>query len=370
MASRAVRIAGAGLSGLSAAIALAHRGHSVEIFERGPDCGELRHTDWDAIENWTTAEDLLDLLDEWGIKRNFDYRAPRYFEAYDARNVCYPINLPRPLYYLLKRGPGENSLEQGLKRQAQDLGVKIHFNHPCAKQDVDIWAAGARSGGFFLGAGMTFRTHHDDAVIVIVNRYASPQAYSYLVVVDGYATLSVVLTRDFRNARVYLQRSLEIFRKVKDFDMEDVQMASGFGGLVGGFWQPATHPLVVGEAGGFQDFLWGFGIRPALHTGQLAAKALDEGLDYEELLSRDIRPIVRSSLFNRVVYDHMGDRTYSLLVKWFTSSSDLHRLMRRMYRGFGVTHLLWPLVEHHYRNRKETPTVSLASGDVSRESTK
>ena len=273
MVARAVRIVGAGLSGLSAAIALAHRGHTVEVFERGADCGETRHTDWDAIENWTTTADLLDLLKEWGIERNFDYRAPLHFEAYDARDICYPIKLARPLYYLLKRGPEENSLEQGLKRQALDLGVTIHFNQPCTRQDVDVWAAGARSGGFFLGVGMTFRTHYPDVVMVLVNTRASPRAYAYFVVVDGYATLSVVLTRDFRNARIYLQRSLEIFQRLKGFDMENVQMASGFGGFVSGFWQPTTHPFVVGEAGGFQDFLWGFGIRPALHTGQLAARA-------------------------------------------------------------------------------------------------
>ena len=33
-------------------------------------------------------------------------------------------------------------------------------------------------------------------------------------------------------------------------------MSSGSGGFLNAFWQPATDPIVVGEAGGFQDFLW------------------------------------------------------------------------------------------------------------------
>ena len=55
-----IRIAGAGLSGLSAAICLAQRGYRVEIFERNIDSGQTRHADWDAIENWTRSERYWD----------------------------------------------------------------------------------------------------------------------------------------------------------------------------------------------------------------------------------------------------------------------------------------------------------------------
>ena len=57
-----IRIAGAGLSGLSAAIGLARQGHQVDVFEKNADSGESRRGHWDAIENWTTQEDVLELV--------------------------------------------------------------------------------------------------------------------------------------------------------------------------------------------------------------------------------------------------------------------------------------------------------------------
>ena len=53
MSHDSIHIAGAGLAGLSAAIGLAQRGHRVEVFEKNADSGAARHSDWDAIENWT-----------------------------------------------------------------------------------------------------------------------------------------------------------------------------------------------------------------------------------------------------------------------------------------------------------------------------
>jgi flavin-dependent dehydrogenase len=59
MGTEAVRIAGAGLSGLSTAIGLARLGHRVDVFEKNTDSGMLRHADWDAIESgriWVESE--------------------------------------------------------------------------------------------------------------------------------------------------------------------------------------------------------------------------------------------------------------------------------------------------------------------------
>ena len=349
MKTEFIRIAGAGLSGLSAAIGLAKRGYRVEVFEKNTDSGQLRHTDWDAIENWTTEEDFLTCLGRWGIQPTFELRAPLFFEVYDSKGECHKVALPQPFFYLLKRGVEHGSIEQALKLQALESGVIIHYNRASSKDNVDIWAAGARSAGFFLGTGITFRTSHPDIVSGLVDTLAAPKAYGYLVIVDGFATLSIVLTQNFKNAREYLAESIKIFRRHKSLDMEDIKQTSGFGGLMDAFWQPTTQPLILGEAGGLQDFLWGFGIRHALHSGHLAARAIHENLSYAELVSSEIHPLVRTSIINRVMYEQIGNWGYKALIRYFASSRNLPNQIRPWYRGLRLHRILWPIVERRYR---------------------
>ena len=346
-----IRIAGAGLSGLSAAIGLAQRGHRVEVFERNAESGQSRHTDWDAIENWTTEEDFLTCLRQWGIEPAFEHREPLSFEVYDPKGDCYEVRLPRPFFYLLKRGVERGSIEQALKAQALEAGVELHYNRAAAQEDVDIWAAGARSAGFFLGTGVTFRTAHPDIVAGLVDTRAAPKAYAYLVIVDGFGTLSVVLTQDFRNARNYLEYCSREFRRHRPFDMSDLKRTSGFGGLVSAFWQPASRLITLGEAAGLQDFLWGFGIRHALHSGHLAARAVHENLSYAQLIQREIHPLVRASIVNRMFYDRVGNRAYSALIRHFAPSRDLSRQIRPWYRGLPLHKLMWSFTERRYRFR-------------------
>src|SRR4051812_21401318 len=135
MSHDSIRIAGAGLAGLSAAIGLARRGHRVELFEKNADSGAARHSDWDAIENWTTETDMLALLDDWGIAPSFEHRSKLDFEVYDNEGVRFPGTTPRPVFFLLKRGPECGAGEQKLKRQALDYGVDIHYNQPRERKD-------------------------------------------------------------------------------------------------------------------------------------------------------------------------------------------------------------------------------------------
>lgn len=350
---QAIRIAGAGLAGLSAAIGLARRGHTVEVFEKNLDSGRGRHPDWDAIENWTTRRDLLRVLQEWGIQPTFDHRAPLAFEVFDGDGRRYPVSTPRPFFYLVKRGPEPGSIEHALKAQALEHGVRIRYGEARRPEEVHIWAAGSQHGRFFLGTGVTFRTSHPDVVAGLVSTRHAPKAYAYLVIVDGHGTLSVVLTRDFRQARSYLAASTELFQRALQFEMSEVRMTSGFGGLSDAFWRPAARPLVVGEAAGFQDFLWGFGIRHALLSGHLAARAIDEGVAYESLVEHELRPIVRASIVNRALYDWAGDRTYRALIRWFSSAPDLARLTRIWYRWGRVRSLLWPIACRRLRGPNE-----------------
>lgn len=320
-------IAGAGLSGLSTAIGLAQSGWPVEIFDAAPDSGWGRKGTWDAIENWTSEADFLTQLERWRISRSFDCRPVHNFEVYDPGGECHPITSQRPILYLVKRGCQPGTLEYALKEQTLESGATIHYHARRSLQDADVWAVGAQHHGQFLGVGLLFQTHHPDVVKLLISASHAPKAYAYLFIVEGQGVLSVTLTRSFANARSYLQRSLEFFRMVSPFDMENVRLTSGFGGRRPEFWQRDTMPLRVGEAAGFQDYLWGFGIRFALHSGCLAAQAIVQGSDYHQAIRAHIRPLVYSSLFKRAVYNRVGDRVYRFLIGWFSRSPHLFELL-------------------------------------------
>ncbi len=334
-------IAGAGLAGLSTAIGLAQANQPVEVFEAAPDSGWGRKNTWDAVENWTTKTDFADLLDSWEINRNFEYWPVNHLEVYDPRGECHFITSPRPLLYLVKRGDQPGTLEHSLKEQALDCGATIHYNERRDRQNVAVWATGAQHRGQFLGVGLRFETSHPNTVKLLISVSHAPKAYAYLFVIEGQGILSVILTRNFANARAYLQRCLEFFRWLVPIKLDNVRLTSGFGGRRANFWQSGDMPLRVGEAAGFQDYLWGFGIRYALHSGYLAAQAIAHGSDYHRSIHTQIYPLIYTSLLNRAAYDHSGDRVYRLLIDRFSRSPQLIELLRRRYRVKIPSHLLW-----------------------------
>ena len=122
----AVWIAGAGLSGLSTAIGLTRRGHRVDVFEKNADSGASRRGHRNAIENWTTKVDILQLLQQAGIIADFEYRSMPNIEICIGSDARYIVSAQQPLCYLVKRGPEPGSLEYALKNQALDYGVNIH----------------------------------------------------------------------------------------------------------------------------------------------------------------------------------------------------------------------------------------------------
>jgi flavin-dependent dehydrogenase len=351
MRSETIKIAGAGLAGLTAAISLARGGHKVVLYEKNSETGENRNPDWDAIENWTTELDFMHLLPKWGVRRDFDIHATREFMLLDNQGDCYPVSTAQPFFYLVRRGPQPGTIDQALKDQALDAGVTIHYNQPRAREEVDIWAAGSQRNGFFLGIGLTFRTKHPDTVMALVSSEAAPKAYAYLVILNGLGKLSVFLTQNYRAAREHLNQAVEIFRRLKYFEMEEVQISAGFSGLPGEIKQQPGQSLAVGEAAGFQDFLWGFGIRQALLSGHLAARALHEEKDYSKMVAREIRPLVRSSIVNRMLYDLAGDQIYRAFIRRFSGSPNLLQTIRGWYRGQVIGGLLWPIAYRRYQER-------------------
>ena len=341
-----IRIVGGGVSGLTAAIVLARRGANVEVFERRP--ARIAHPlRWDAVENWTTHQDFGAQLAGWAIDGTpFRAVTPVEVRAFDGE--CHALSQRRPLVYAAKRGAESDCLDEVLKCQARELGVTIRHGETLAREQADIWAIGTPRRGFFLDVGITFRTSQPDRVVILVDQRLTPNAFAYLIVIDGLATLAILLTRQFRRARELLTRTLEAFQRIQPFDMHDVHLRSGFGGALSVPGQHVAGPIAVGEAGGYLDYLWGFGIRHAMSTGVLAAHALLDDGDFERLVAREIRPQVRTSLINRKFYDYATNRGYRALIRYFCGRKDLHAVLQRFYQSRRVRSAFWPWVARSF----------------------
>ena len=123
-----IKIVGAGPAGLAAALTIAgQRGRAI-VFERSPDVGHRFQGDFQGIENWTSDCDVLEELSSLGIVSTFEYTAFRECVFYDPYGGEHACRAAQPLFYLVRRGPGQGTLDQALKEQALAAGVEIRFN--------------------------------------------------------------------------------------------------------------------------------------------------------------------------------------------------------------------------------------------------
>src|SRR5690349_4207145 len=139
---KAIRIAGAGPSGLAAAIVLARAGRAVEVHEAKSDVGSRFIGDLQIIEAASEQEPVPDFLDRIGIERNFYFRPATSATFYDHRNVGRSIRSNAPYGFFIRRGPEDNTLDRGLLAQTRALGVDVRFNSRLKAEDADIVATG------------------------------------------------------------------------------------------------------------------------------------------------------------------------------------------------------------------------------------
>jgi len=119
-----VRIAGAGPAGLVAAITLARR--RVIVHEVQREVGYRFQSDLQGLENWSSGEDVLDLLRGLGIDTDFDALPCDRGWGFDAWGERYDMIGKKTLFYMVERGPGPRTLDTALLDQARTLGVELY----------------------------------------------------------------------------------------------------------------------------------------------------------------------------------------------------------------------------------------------------
>ncbi len=339
--TRAITIVGAGPAGLTAAITLAWGGYRVVVHEQHPDVGGRFHGDLQGLENWSAEEDVLDSLRAMRVEPDFYCRPITVARAYTPqRSVQFGSRTP--LFYLVRRGEDADSLDESLKRQAQARGVEVRFNSRLAPEQADIIATGPREA-HIVAAGMLFETTLADTAMVMLDNALAPHGYAYLLTADGRATLATTMFARFQDAKRCLERSVTRVRALLGLEIRNPRRFTGYGTL----WRPRSairsDRLYVGEAAGFQDNLFGFGIRFAMTSGYLAARSLLEGLDYDALWRAQFGSRLRTSLVNRLAYELLGRRGHDYIVRKTAESADPRELWKTYYTMSRCRPVLYPL---------------------------
>jgi flavin-dependent dehydrogenase len=364
-AGEAIHIVGAGPAGLAAALTVARAGRQAIVHEQRQDVGSRFHGDLQGIENWTTRDDALDELRASGIDPSFGSQPFCEAAFYDPEGREYTCRSPTPMFYLVRRGREPGTLDQQLKAQALAAGVEIRFRDPVHRLPQGGIVAGGPRGSDAIVVGYVFETHRADGVFAVLSDRLAPRGYAYLLVSHGRGTVATCLFEDFHREKLYLERTIAFFQKRAGLAMRHPVRFGGTGNVL----LPSTarhgNILFAGEAAGFQDALWGFGIRIAMLSGHLAAQALLAGApaDYDRLWRRRLGDLVRVSIVNRYLFDRMEDRGYVRLMRSIGRADDTRQWLRRHYGPSPGKRLLLALARRAARSRRAPPGCTLSSCD-------
>ena len=301
-----IKILGAGIAGLTASINLARGGFDVTVFEKSPNVGSRFHNDFQGLENWSHETDVLQIFKNLSLETNFWHKGFKKASFFTDLQKEFIAKDKDNLFYLVHRGPVD-SLDEALKNQALDAGVKIRFNSKMSVEECDIVATGV-SGKKPVGVvkGIVFDTDAEDSIILILNDKCAFKGYSYLLVADGKATLASVVIKDLSKANLCFKNSFEAFSKLKRFKIENRRSFAGYGTFAMNESNKQDRRLVVGEAAGFQDLFLGFGMKYALLSGYAAAKSIMEEKDYDMVWRELVLDKQKASAANRLIYEVTG----------------------------------------------------------------
>lgn len=346
-----IRIAGAGPSGLAAAIALARAGRAVEVHEAKPTVGFRFIGDLQILNAAGESELLPDFLKKIGVETNFYFRPVTAATFYDHRGGARTIRANQPYGYFVRRGPDEGTLDRGLLAQAEAAGARIIFNSRLKPDEADIVATGpAAPDG--LAREMTWHTTDPERVEVFFNHLLSPGGYSYFFILDGVATFGCAIVADFKKIDEYFEHSLVAARKAHPFEIP-AETRTGYSYMNFHLKERATNGTAryVGEAAGFQDYLFGLGMRYALTSGWLAAQSILQNRDFDDLWRAELGPKQETSLVNRFLYEAGGNFGLSLFVRQAARAKDFHRYLSGWHRRTWWKVLLLPVVRRFWHHQ-------------------
>jgi flavin-dependent dehydrogenase len=256
----------------------------------------------------------------------------------------------------VERGTDEHCIDQGFKRMAISAGAKIHYETRVKPEDCDIIAAGPKDSSA-IAFGEIFHTDHPNHVSFQLNDKLAPGAYSYLIIIDGIGLICTCLWRKQKKSGRYLNETIAWYESHYELNRVPIKRVGGKGDFC--LPQKYTHEnkIYVGEAGGLQDFMWGFGMRYAITSGVFAAQSILDECDYETEVRKRLVPLIKTSAINRFLMNRVGDRGFKFVANYWMrdqrKKGDGLRFMKWVYQPGIFRKSLWPVVKISMLRKKK-----------------
>jgi flavin-dependent dehydrogenase len=220
-------------------------------------------------------------------------------------------------FRVIERGTADHTIDQGLKRQAVAAGVNLHYKSRVKPEDCQIVAAGPKDTSA-LAYGEIFHTNYPNTVAFHFNDKLAPGAYAYLIVIDGVGLICTCLWRKQKKSERFLNETIAWYDKhYPDLNRRPIKRVGGQGDFTINKNYTVDGRHYVGEAGGLQDFMWGFGMRCAITSGVFAAKDILGECNYDDEVRTRLLPTVKTSVSNRWLMNRVGDRAFKRMsVTW------------------------------------------------------
>lgn len=309
-----IRILGGGIAGLTSAINLAKGGQQATVYESLPKVGMRFKPNCQLFGNWNTKNDIISNLEKFNIKVNYKTKLESIeFHSPDLKRKAELISDTRPVGYTVIRG-GENSFERYLEKQAKKEDVKIITNFK-KKIKPDIIATGCKKTEA-VGYGGVFKGNFDVKTSIVLFDYDyAPGGYSYLLPHSKKIATLAIAMRPWNNPKKLFSKLIEhpLYKK----QIHDSEIMYNFSGI-SNFKIPKTAidkgSLLIGEAAGFQDYAFGFGMRYAIISGYLASKSILEELDYDKLWKKTFLKELKKTHLIRTVLDKSNNNFLNKLI--------------------------------------------------------
>lgn len=344
-----IEIAGAGIAGMTAAINLKKAGKNVIVYEKRSAIGLSRHGDYEGLENWIFEEKMNDYFSDHGFQfEKINAHPIFHFKVHFGIKEPVKVHSAKPLFYLVKRGSTPECLDKQLFDQCISAGVQFKFGSS-APFGFHIDSTGSKKAAAFI-KGINFKTNLEDQVHLLLGTNFSPKGYAYMIILNGNATIATAYKKMKNVNKDPLQQTTKFFQN-NGLKIPSVVVFGSRGSFTIPIGKKFMHPCQIGEAGGFQDYLFGFGMRLAMTSGLAAAKRLTGKTEDAKRILRLLNRKCKISYVNRILYERLTDQQMTEIAESFSNSNQPLNVLTDVYKWNYKNILRWIKLKNRYEIR-------------------